>query len=188
LAWLNATVQSVNFPPKSSSNYQTLHSNSIDADRFVKSVIRHAIVSDLKPLAIFVGSLHALHGPQDGYDIVPPQGEGVTTYDEVYFSMANAETAKRRRDGQAAGGRGGRRREQNERIEIDPTEFLQMLEDVLGAGAEAARRDDVLRALQDGPGATVVVQLEVRITSPSSSRNTRLNSLLALGPSTPRLC
>jgi hypothetical protein len=142
-----------------------LHSNSSDTDRFVKSVIRHAIVSDLKPLATFVGSLHALHGPQDGYDIVPPPGEGVTTYDEAYFSIASAETAKRRRDGQAAGQRRGRRG-QHDRIEIDPTEFLQMLEDVLSVDMEAERRDEVLRALQEGPGANVVVQLEVRITGP----------------------
>ena len=113
----------------------------------------------MKPLATFVGSLHALYGPQDGYDIVPPQGDGVTTYDETYFSTASAETAKKRRDGRVAGQRRGRRG-QGERIEIDPAEFLQMLEDLLTFGAEEAR-DELLGTLQDGPGAHVAAQMEV---------------------------
>ncbi|CAG8643256.1 12115_t:CDS:10, partial [Acaulospora colombiana] len=52
------------------------------------SVARHATVSDLKPLGPFIGSLTAAVGTQEPYDIFPPQGEGVTTYDEQYFSTA----------------------------------------------------------------------------------------------------
>ncbi|KIM32756.1 hypothetical protein M408DRAFT_186122 [Serendipita vermifera MAFF 305830] len=160
LTWLTTTVQSLDGVQPSKS--LALFSNLGDADSFVQSVIRHAIVSDMKPLAPFIGSLHALHGPQQGFDIVPPLGDGVTMYDEAYFSSANPETAKKRRDGRAAGQRRGRGRGGEQRIEVDPTEFLQMLEDILAVDMEHQRRDDVLRALQDGPGANVVVQLEVR--------------------------
>lgn len=142
----------------------------------------------MKPLASFVGSLHALHGPQDGYDIVPPQGEGVTVYNEAYFATANAETARKRREGGPAGQRRGRGRgDRNERIEIDPTEFLQMLEDVLAFDMEPQRRDNVLRALQDGPGATVVTQLEVSVWG-IILEEPRLIFFSALGSSAPRFC
>ena len=185
LAWLSTTVQSID--TLQSSNRPSLFSNSNDADAIIKSIIRHAIVSDMKPLAPFVGSLHALHGPQDGYDIVPPKGEGVTVYDEAYFSTANAETAKKRREGRTAGQRRGRGRGgQNERIEIDPTEFLQMLEDVLAFEMEPQRRDDVLRALQEGPGANVVLQLEVMFQiCPFGCPASKDPPLLALGSSAP---
>ena len=116
----------------------------------------------MKPLAPFVGSLIAVLGPQEPYDTVPPKGPGVTLYNDAYLAVASAETARKRREGLAAraGGTGGRRRVQGGGIEVDPIEFLQMLEAVLTFEA-GERRDEILGALQQGPGQNVVRQLEV---------------------------
>ncbi|CCA72455.1 hypothetical protein PIIN_06391 [Serendipita indica DSM 11827] len=158
LAWLNSTIQDIHkeIRPQTFSSEKGPR-----VEAFIDSVLRHAIVSDMKPLAPFVGSLIASLGPQEPYDIVPPKGPGVTLYNDAYFASASAETARKRREGLAAraGGGGGRRRGQGDRIEVDPIEFLQMLEAVLTFEA-GERREEILGALQQGPGQNVVRQLE----------------------------
>jgi Transcriptional repressor TCF25 len=157
LAWLNSTLQAAASEMKSTPR-AGLAAFSVVAPSFLRSVIRHAIVSDLKPLAPFIGSILSALGPQEGYDVMQPEGEGVTVYDDEYFSTASAETAKRRREGLSGGRRGGR----NDTIEIDLVEFLEMLEAVLALGIDEPRRNETLGALQEGNGAGVVRQLEVR--------------------------
>jgi hypothetical protein len=156
LAWLNSTLQSAASEMNSIPRIGPA-AFSVAGPSFVKSVVRHAIVSDLKPLAPFIGSILSALGSQEGYDIVQPEGEGVTVYDDQYFSTASAETAKKRREG-LSGGQQRRR----ERIEVDPIEFLEGLERVLAFDVDERTRNEVLGALQQGNGASIVRILEVR--------------------------
>jgi hypothetical protein len=155
LAWLNSTLQSSASEMKSIPRAGPA-AFSVAGPSFVKSVVRHAIVSDLKPLAPFIGSILSALGPQEGYDIVRPDGEGVTAYDEQYFSTASAKTAKKRREGPS----GGRRRGRDE-VEVDPFQLLDVLERALTFDADIGERgrNEILGLMQQGNGVRV---LEVR--------------------------
>jgi hypothetical protein len=155
-----------------------------DISTFTRSVVRHATVSDLKPLGPFIGSLTAATGPQEGYDIFPPQGEGVTVYDERYFSTASADTAKKRREAMA-GGRRGRARQQ-EGIGIDPVHFLQTLEVIFGLPEDDRQRNEVLAFLQSPEGSGAVRQLEVR-TNSGKRKLYLIYLFVEMGPTTYRV-
>ena len=88
--------------------------------------MRHAIVSDIKVLAPFIGPLTASAG-QYSYDPVPPVEPYASSYDEAYFSSAAPDPGRGKAAERAAAARTGRRRG-GERMEIDPVEFLGILE------------------------------------------------------------
>ncbi|KAG8786089.1 hypothetical protein FRC20_008568 [Serendipita sp. 405] len=157
LSWLNSTLKSVSAEIKSNNGYSKYSLG--DTTSSIDAIVRHAIVSDLKPLAPFVGSILATIGPQEVYDIVTPKAPGTTVYDEQYFSLANAESAKKRREAQNPNQRRGRTA-RNDGIQVDPVEFLQMLEEIFVLDPDDQRRQQILRALGDPPGSEVVRQLE----------------------------
>lgn len=92
----------------------------------IKNFVRHAIVSDIKLLIPFMGPLMASMG-QYSYDPVPPVDPRTTSYDDDYLSSAAPDPGRGKAAERAAATRTGRRRG-GERMEIDPVEFLAMLE------------------------------------------------------------
>jgi hypothetical protein len=92
----------------------------------IKNFVRHAIVSDMKMLIPFMGPLMASMG-QYSYDPVPPVDPRTTSYDDDYLSSAAPDPGRGKAAERAAATRTGRRRG-GERMEIDPVEFLAMLE------------------------------------------------------------
>lgn len=95
----------------------------------IKSFVRHAIVSDIKVLVPFMGPLTASAG-QYSYDPVPPMDPYTTSYDDGYFNDAAPDPGRGKAAERAAAARTGRRRG-GERMEIDPIEFMVMLEGAL---------------------------------------------------------
>lgn len=95
----------------------------------IKNFVRHAIVSDIKVLVPFMGPLTATAG-QYSYDPVPPLDPDTTSYDDAYFGSAAPDPGRGKAAERAAAARTGRRRGV-ERLEIDPVEFLAMLEGAL---------------------------------------------------------
>jgi len=91
--------------------------------------VRHAIVSDIKVLVPFMGPLTASAG-QYSYDPVPPMDPYTTSYDDGYFNGAAPDPGRGKAAERAAAARTGRRRG-GERVEIDPIEFMEMLEGAL---------------------------------------------------------
>ncbi|KAG8832450.1 hypothetical protein FRC17_001323 [Serendipita sp. 399] len=156
LSWLNATLQSVATQIKPTTDPDK-HSLG-DSTSFVDAVIRHAIVSDLKALSPFIGSILASIGPQEAYDIVTPKVPGTTVYDVEYLSLANAESARKRREAQTQGQ--GRRGARNNTAGVDPVEFLQGLEALLTLEPGDRTREQLLRGLQDQRSNGIVRQME----------------------------
>jgi hypothetical protein len=107
----------------------------------IKNFVRHAIVSDIKALVPFMGPLTASAG-QYSYDPVPPMDPYTTSYDDGYFNGAAPEPGRGKAAERAAAARTARRRE---RMEIDPIEFMAMLE-----GALQGPDNDVRVHLLDG--------------------------------------
>lgn len=67
----------------------------------------------------------------------------MTRYDDAYFAVANAETAKKRRDGLTRNRRrgGGAR---NGEVAMDPLDFLQVLDNILDFGPDDPQRNRLL--------------------------------------------
>jgi hypothetical protein len=87
--------------------------------------VRHAIASDIKVLAPFMGPLTASAG-QYSYDPVPPMEPNTTSYDDDYFNSAAPDPGRGKTAERAAAAGTGQRRV--ERMEIDPVEFMETLE------------------------------------------------------------
>lgn len=167
LAWLNQIVREVSQDVRANTGSTFRNRSSLFAhlqgSRWRTTILRHANIADIKALAPFLGSILAHFGSQDAYDPFPPEGDGVTYYNEAYLSQASADTAKKRQQQQQQQQQpGGRRRRGGAgMVDIDPIDILQTLEAILSLDMDADRRAQMLGVLQEGHGATIVRQLEV---------------------------